>query len=299
MQHTVPILKYASFLELWTEYFHREFHNLKQDSELKSNVLSRIKVQLPLNLEHDNKLATKLIEREYGPEIAKAAIEKNKEDELVKELGKLVDQMFECEADELNDDNVFKDLVMGVSIQQVALDSSCGKLVTKVSLMNGDKTNQESKLLHNHIFIPIQNLHQKLEFEIGSCVSDKITLFPDDQNNGLVLNISEIPFMSGKEVHYQTLSVMWILNLQYEPSREKPEDYEFLKKILFLRDPDLFCPIMNHLKLFFSKDDWNNASTNALIKAYFQGTHIMNETKIWESLRIVKDTKSLDVTTIS
>ena len=292
------------FLELWTEYFHREFHNLKQDSELKANVLSRIKVHLPLDLENNDKLVTSLIEREYGPEIAKAVIgtsKDNSQDKLVNDLGKLVDQMFECEADELTDDDVFKDPVMGVSIHQVMLDSSNGKAVTRVTLIsrNGDKTNQESKLLHNHIFIPIQNLHQKLEFEIGSCVSDKITLFPDDQNNGLVLNISEIPFMSGKEVHYQTLSVMWILNLQYESSREKPEDYEFLKKILFLRDPDLFCPIMNHLKLFFSKDDWNNASTNALIKAYFQGTHIMNETKIWESLRIVKDTKSLDVTTIS
>ena len=292
------------FLELWTEYFHREFHNLKQDSELKANVLSRIKVHLPLDLENNDKLVTSLIEREYGPEIAKAVIgtsKENSQDKLVNELGKLVDEMFECEADELTDDDVFKAPVMGVSIHQVLLDSANGKPVTRVTLTNrnGDKTNEESKLLHNQIFIPIQNLHQKLNFEIGSCVSDKITLFPDDQNNGLVLNISEIPFMSGKEVHYQTLSVMWILNLQYEPSREKPEDYEFLKKILFLRDPDLFCPIMNHLKLFFSKDDWNNASTNALIKVYFQGTHIMNETKIWESLRLVKDTKSLDVTTIS
>ena len=292
------------FLELWTEYFHREFHNLKQDSELKANVLSRIKVHLPLDLENNDKLVTSLIEREYGPEIAKAVIgtsKENSQDKLVNELGKLVDEMFECEADELTDDDVFKAPVMGVSIHQVLLDSANGKPVTRVTLTNrnGDKTNEESKLLHNHIFIPIQNLHQKLKFEIGSCVSDKITLFPDDQNNGLVLNISEIPFMSGKEVHYPTLSVMWKLNLQYEPSREKPEDYEFLKKILFLRDPDMFCPIMNHLKLFFSNDDWINASTNALIKVYFQGTHIMNETKIWESLRLVKDTKSLDVTTIS
>ena len=165
-----------------------------------------------------------------------------------------------------------------------------------VALISDDFTQciGEEHTIQNDVFIPVSDLStQSLEFKIKDKNIQKIK-WSSGNKKLYNLPLSQIPFLSGCVIEADSLK--WTVNLCVQHDQN---DFENLKKFLTITNFDSNCqPLHNHLGLFFTKEQWTVAKTNAYIKKCICKPQTLNEFSVLKYLQQINTVEDLDSNSI-